>query len=394
MKKVFLSACTLLSLMKLQAQQKDSAFVPRKLHIDEINLVSSYYHQDGNNSAVTGGIGTEKLTDIANVLDIKLFRYDRKGRKNNFGLEMGIDHYTSASSDKIDLKANSSASSADTRFYPSVNWSRENETKGSTFGGGLSFSNEFDYQSIGVNVLYAQKTRNRNGEFTARLQAYLDKVKMIAPYELRSPSNEDVEDEGWKNRNSYSGSFSWTQVINRNLQVAVLADVVQQNGYLGLPFHRVYFTDGSVHQENLPDSRFKIPVGLRANYFLGDRFIFRAYYRYYSDNWGLSAHTADLEVPVKISPFLSISPFYRFYSQHAVKYFAPYGGHTGKDEYYTSNYDLSTFNSNFLGAGIRWAPVNGVFGWQHFHMIELRYGHYDRTNGLNSNIVSLHLQYK
>jgi hypothetical protein len=33
----------------------------RTLKLDEINIVSAYYAQDGNHSAVTGGIGTEKL---------------------------------------------------------------------------------------------------------------------------------------------------------------------------------------------------------------------------------------------------------------------------------------------------------------------------------------------
>jgi hypothetical protein len=37
----------------------------RTLQLDEVNFVSSYYQQNGNHSAVTGGIGTEKLYDIA-----------------------------------------------------------------------------------------------------------------------------------------------------------------------------------------------------------------------------------------------------------------------------------------------------------------------------------------
>jgi hypothetical protein len=88
-----------------------------------------------------------------------------------------------------------------------------------------------------------------------------------------------------------------------------LADGVQQTGYLSLPFHRVYFNDNSVHQEALPDKRFKIPLGVRANYFLGDKVILRAYYRYYTDDWGLKSNTFSLETPVKISPFVSVSPF-------------------------------------------------------------------------------------
>jgi hypothetical protein len=178
------------------------------------------------------------------------------------------------------------------------------------------------------------------------------------------------------------------------LQVAFLADIVSQQGYLGLPFYRVYFSDGTVHQENLPDNRLKIPLGFRASYFLGDKVVIRSYYRYYSDDWGIHSHTANVEVPVKITPFLSVSPFYRFYNQTAVKYFAPYKQHTAQDTYYTSNYDLSKFNSSFLGAGIRITPPKGVFGLQHFNMLELRYGHYVKNIGLNANSISLNLKFK
>ncbi|RYE28994.1 MAG: DUF3570 domain-containing protein, partial [Sphingobacteriales bacterium] len=94
--------------------------------------------------------------------------------------------------------------------------------------------------------------------------------------------------------------------INTNLQLAFVADLTSQSGFLSLPFYRVYFNDGTVHQEKLPDTRTKLPLGLRANYFLGDNVIIRTYYRYYTDNWGLKSHTVNLEVPVKINPFVSL----------------------------------------------------------------------------------------
>ena len=174
----------------------------------------------------------------------------------------------------------------------------------------------------------------------------------------------------------------------------LLTDVVHQQGFLSLPFYRVYFLDGSVHQEKLPDRRLKIPIGFRANYFLGDRFVIRTYYRYYKDDWGVSSHTVNLEIPVKLTPFLSISPFYRYYNQTAVDYFKPYGVHTAQDQFYTSNYDLSKFNSNFFGAGIRLSPPKGVLGIQRLNMLELRYGHYTKNIAMNANIVSVNLKFK
>ncbi|HEX6426523.1 MAG TPA: DUF3570 domain-containing protein [Niastella sp.] len=394
MKRVFLTVLGIVALLKSFSQQAPdtTGFQTRKLKMEEINLVSSYYGQSGDHAAVTGGIGTQKLTDIANVIDVKLAKYDRKMRKHTFDIEVGIDHYTSASSDRVDLKANSSASYADTRIYPAVTWSMENEKKGTTVSAGVSSSTEFDYQSFGANVGFSKKTKDRNGEFSAKLQGYFDQVHLIAPEELRNTGV--AKDNGSANRTTIAGSLSWSQVINKNLQVMVLADLVQQQGFLSLPFYRVYFNDGSVHQEKLPDSRIKVPLGVRVNYFLGDRIIIRSYYRFYKDDWGITSHTASLELPVKITPFFSISPFYRFYSQTAVKYFAPYQQHTAQNTYYTSNYDLSKFNSNFLGAGIRLAPPNGVLNWQRLNMIELRYGHYTKNISMNANIITMNIKFK
>lgn len=393
MKKIILSIATLFALLQTNAQEKsteDSAFVSRKLKLEEVNLVSSYYQQDGDHATVTGGIGSEKLTDISNAIDLTLIKYDKKSRKHSFNLELGIDHYTSASSDMVDLQANSSASSADTRFYPSLNWSVENEKKGLQFSAGVSSSTEYDYQSFGGNIGFSAKTKNRMGEFSANFQVLMDQLKLIEPIELRGSGLTDPE----KNRNTFAASLSYSQIINEKFQLMLIADIVQQNGRLGLPFHRVYLQDGSVHQEKLPDSRFKLPLGVRANYFLNDWLIVRAFYRYYSDDWKVSSHTADLELPVRISPHFTIVPFYRYYTQTASKYFAGFEEHSIKDEFFTSNYNQSKFDSNFFGAGFRYVPSNGILGIKLINQMEVRYGHYNRSDGLNSNIVSLNLKFK
>jgi hypothetical protein len=394
---------TLFSAFAQPAVKDSSQYKSRKLSFEEANLVSSYYKQDGNNSAVTGGIGTEKLTDYSGSIDIKFSKWDRKNRKHSFYLEAGIDHYSSASSDKVNPQTISSASSADTRIYPSLSWTVENEKKGRSFGAGLSSSSEYDYQSFGANLSFTQKTKNRSGEFSARVQAYMDNLKYILPVELRpggggvnTGNGDDDDDEHYpsKSRNSFSTSLSWSQIMNQRLQLMFLLDLVYQKGYLGLPFHRVYFNDNTLHKENLPDSRLKIPVGFRANYFAGDKFIIRTFYRFYHDDWGINSHTFDVETPVKLGPFLSVTPFYRFYNQGAADYFAPYQKHSVADNYYTSNYDLSKFNSNFFGAGIRVAPPKGVFGLSRLNMVELRYGHYSRSTGMKADIVSLNVKIK
>ena len=381
----------ILAAFSQNTQKVDSTYRSRKLKFEEANIVSSYYAQDGNNAAVTGGIGTQKLEDISTVIDLKLVKYDRRDRKHSLSLELGIDHYTSASSDNIDPAPLSSASYSDNRFYPSIGWTMENEVKRTTLGAGLYYSSEFDYQSLGGHISFSKKTKNRSGEFSAKLQLYDDQLSAIYPIELRSSlagSDPDMS------RNTYSGTLSWSQIINKNLQLMLEGEIVYQDGWLGLPFHRVYFKDNSVQIEQLPSSRIKFPIGLRANYFLGDKIILRVWYRHYKDDWNISSNTLQLETSIKLSPFFSLTPFYRFYQQTAADYFAPYAIHTANDKYYTSNYDLSKFNSHFFGAGIRMAPPSGVFNIQHLNSLELRYGHYQKNIDMNANIISLHIKFK
>jgi len=385
----------LLHAFSQSAPGDSTAYRRKKLKLEEVNLVSSYYTQNGDHSAIQGGIGSEKVTDLANGLELKFVGFDGKMRKNTLTAGMGVDYHTAASQAWIS-KTGASRRTDGLRLYPSLDWTRENEHKGTSFSLGAYYSNEFNYKSIGLNAGATKKTKN-NGEFGVKLSGYFDQVRLIFPSEFEPPYGSGTGDRkhpdyGSSPRETYTASFSFSQIINTRLQGTVLLDLVEQQGYLGLPFHRVYFTDGTDSVENLPSNRFKLPLGLRLNYFLGDRIILRSYYRFYTDNWGLHSHTASLEVPIKITPFFSVSPFYRYYTQTAVKYFAPYEQHTKTDGYYTSNYSLSAFSSNFFGTGLRIAPPNGVLGG--LNTMEIRYGHYTQTTDLVSDVISLNLTFK
>ena len=388
----------------------------KPLKLEEVNLVSSYYKQEGQHSAVTGGIGDEHVVDLSNGLELKFVSWDPDHNKHTLSLEMGFDHHTAASSAYVSKSGASSTQG--TRIYPSVNWTIEND-KGNSIGFGSYYSTEYNYQSFGLDV-HATRKLSSNSELNAKVTGFFDKVKMIYPSELvpgttvtttptgptyyttasgrtvalGSSLGKSVKDAiPTSPRNTFTGSLSFAQIINTRLQASVTVDMVSQNGYLGLPFHRVYFADGTAHVENLPSTRTKIPVGVRLNYFMGDNVVVRSYYRYYQDDWGLTSHTAEVEVPIKLSSFFSVSPFYRYYTQTAAKYFKPYGAHTASDTYYTSNYSLAALTSQFIGAGVHMAPPNGIMN-QHFSALEIRYGHYTQSTDLYASSISFAFTFK
>ncbi|HWB25603.1 MAG TPA: DUF3570 domain-containing protein [Chitinophagaceae bacterium] len=419
MKKLFLTTIGLYLLLLNAFSQSSSTdstgYEPRPLNLEEANLVTSYYQQTGDHSAVTGGIGTEKVTDFSNGFELKFTGVDYHGLKHTLTAGLGIDHHTSASSAYVSKTGASKTGGS--RVYPSLNWEVENRPEGTTFGAGLYYSSEYNYKSFGINAEFAKKT-NSNGEFSAKGNVFFDQVKLIYPSELvpgtttteaggtttyTTASGRTVTLSGGRGGQEYnipssprttvSGSFSFSQIMSKRLQGSITVDVVGQSGYLGLPFHRVYFTTGTDAVENLPSSRYKLPVGVRLNYFLGDKIILRSYYRYYTDDWGITSHTASLEVPVKVTPFFSIAPFYRYYVQTAAAYFAPYEQHKETDTYYTSNYAYSAFSSAYAGVNIRIAPPKGLFN-SYLNTLEIRYGHYTQTTDLASNVISLAFTFK
>jgi hypothetical protein len=431
MKKLSLSVIGLYLMMAHAFSQTNafdsSGYKPKKLKLDEINLVTSYYDQTADKSAVMGGRtdykGNADVTDFANGIDVTFIGWDKKQRKNTLSLGLGIDYHTAASQAYVD--SNGTSRNNGTRIYPTLSWSRENDKKGTSFGFGAYYSAENNYYySFGLNGSVSKKNKN-NGEFSLKVVSFFDQIKMIYPTEFipvtketpvdsalqlhyittASGRSELVNSSGTvvgkskapeipsKPRNTLTASLSFSQIINQRMQGSIELDMVYQNGYLGLPFHRVFYNTGKDTIENLPSQRFKLPIGFRLNYFLGDKIIIRSYYRFYADSWGLVSNTLNLEVPVKITPFFSISPFYRYYMQTAARYFAPYAVHTEDEQYFTSNYALAAFNSNLFGAGLRLAPPKGVFT-NSLRILELRYSHYTQTTDLNANIISLNLTFK
>jgi hypothetical protein len=405
MRKIFLtvvgSFLLFLNSFSQSAADSTSEYHSPKLKLEEANLVTNYYSQTGNHSAITGGVGTQQVTDVSNVVELKFIRWGMMDRKITLDFDLGIDHHTAASSAYVSKSG--ASKTGGTRIYPSANWQIENNEKRTTLGLGAALSFEYTYHSYSINAIYSKHSIDKNTEFSAKANIFMDAVKMIYPSELRpatsavtsaSSGDDSSQNIPSKLRSTFATSFTLSHVINKNMQVALIGDVVAQGGYLGLPFHRVYFSDKSVGVESLPDSRFKLPVGVRFNYFAGDKVIFRTYYRYYVDSWGISAHTASIEAAVKITPFLSVSPFYRYYTQTTSDYFAPKYGKPAQVAYFTSNYEYSAFNSNYEGINLRYVPLNGVFGIKNLSMIELRYGHYGQTTGLVANNISLNLRFK
>lgn len=483
MKNILIVICVLSGLFSFAQEDQSTAYKKRVLETTEVDFLTSYYSQDGDNASVTGGIGDEHLTDFTPTIVISLPLND----DDVLTIDAGVSAYTSASSSNLDpfdrtkdvtttsttvvsgasssrsvsnssvakvvaptpWAASSGASSSDTWASIRADYSHSSDDRNTIVNADVSFASEYDYMSIGFGGGITKLFNEKNTTFNVNAKVYLDAWQPKYPTELDTYfvdanqnlnnsffANVDILDQSgnaidknssnvWsplkspiisnKARNSYSLSFSFSQILSKNAQISLFFDLVQQDGWLANPMQRVYFGDvdnfyignassipnytsrsnDDVFQladdiERLPSKRFKIPVGMRLNYYLSEVFTLRTYYRFYTDDWGVTSHTAEIELPIKISSKFTLYPSYRYYNQTAADYFAPYEANVSTSEFYTSDYDLSEFNANQYGLGVSYTDIFakthiGKFGLK---SIDLKYNSYERNTGLTAGIIS------
>ncbi|WNJ19664.1 DUF3570 domain-containing protein [Pontibacter sp. G13] len=394
----FACMCVLLSMLAFpitgQAQSSRGDSLQPALPVD-VDFLFNYYEQEGVHSAVTGGIGSEELTDFASQVHV----FAPLDSFQALQVQASLNHYTSASTDRIDSYV-SSASRRDSRTSLVMGYQQKDRSTPLTWGvrGGMGIESDYFSSSLGGTVDWSPVNGSRS--WTLDAQAYWDRWIVIYPEELRELGLVSVPTD---KRRSYSLSFTLNQIINPRLQASITGAWVLQQGLLSTPFHRVYRTpsDSLPTIERLPTSRFKFPIGIRANYFAWDFLVLRGYYRLYLDTFDLLAHSMELETPIKLGNAFTIAPFVRYHIQQGSKFFAPYQEHDPSSAYYTSDYDLSGFSSTKWGAQITIAPAFGLMRFRSsprkmgmFRSLDLRGSRYDRSDGLNAWTLSLGMNWQ
>ena len=265
----------------------------------EIDFLFSYYEQSGNHSAVTGGQGTEELHDYAGIIIVNVPIKETK----NLRIENGISYFTSASHDNINPNTITSASYADMTSYLDVTYSNYDTAKRHSYGiNGRVLMEEY-FGSISMGGFYAKLSEDLSREIKFTTNFFADKwalyypIKKLYPVELKSSGINFVDTD---KRYSSHFNLSLSQIMNKRLQVSFSLGLIHQTGLLSTPYHRVYFDGENLPRvEQLPGTKLRFPVSMRLHYFLGDRIIFRMFYRYYWDTFEVEAHSINLEVPIK-----------------------------------------------------------------------------------------------
>ncbi len=210
---------------------------------------------------------------------------------------------------------------------------------------GFTNSSENDYEA---NTVYFSVSQEFFGGMSTLTMGYAQGWDEVGIFGNDSFS-EDAD------RRNYQLGLS--QVITRNSLVGVDLEVVTDEGFLQNPYRQNRYIDPNdssaflYQPERYPETRTSTSVAFRALYYLPYRASIRAEYRYFSDTWGINAHTIELGYVHGLNQHWTLEGSIRYYDQSEADFYGdlfPFENsqtHLGRDK------ELSSLSGTTLAAG-------------------------------------------
>jgi hypothetical protein len=156
-------------------------------------------------------------------------------------------------------------------------------------------------------------------------------------------------------RRSYRVGLS--QIVTPQLLMGASYELVTDEGYLNNPYRSVRYLDPdsasgySYEPEVYPHTRTSNAAAVRARYFLPYRAALHGEYRYFTDTWGIDAHTVELGYTHPWTERWVFELGYRFYTQTAADFYSDLFERPDQQNFMARDKELSTFSSHMLSLG-------------------------------------------
>jgi hypothetical protein len=165
-------------------------------------------------------------------------------------------------------------------------------------------------------------------------------------------------EKGSMDRRNYS--IGLTQILTKKLIATLSYESIAQDGYQQNPYRSVrYCSDTacastSSQEEIYPRTRASNAVGIDGRYYLPYRASVKLGYRYYTDTWGIRAHTGELEYVHPIGTRWMIEGRVRYYTQSAANFYSDLFPYIDAQNFLARDKELATFNDVAFHIGADW----------------------------------------
>lgn len=205
---------------------------------------------------------------------------------------------------------------------------------------GANVSVESDYKSVGLSASLLQNFNDKLTTLTTGLSVSLDSVSpdggVPVPMQLLStvvvpppppPGGEDDgDDEGGESKTALDAIVGVTQVLTRRALTQFNYSIGLSSGYLNDAYKVISVVDGTTGAtvdyrfEGRPDSRLRQSLYWKYVYHLPQDVVHLSY-RYYWDDWGITAHTVDLHYRFELLGRSYLQPHLRYSAQTAADFY-------------------------------------------------------------------------
>jgi hypothetical protein len=281
-------------------------------------------------------------SDATTVISPRIRANKQFGESTNIDATYAADIWTSAS---VDIRASASVRPV-TEQRDEVDLGLRQELGDIHLRGSYRFSSEHDYTSHGLTVGGAVDLAQNAATLDVSLHVFADTVGQSG--------NPDFA----RALTTLDGSVAYTQVLDPVMFLTLTYEVAHNGGYQASPYRYVgvggtgFGCVGASYclPEYVPPDRTRHALAFLIRRAFAESLSLGFNYRLYLDDWGLTSHTALVDMGLNVGAATLLSLRYRFHMQGAVSFYQPVYQALAPDQYRTRDRELSELTYHRAGA--------------------------------------------
>jgi len=159
-----------------------------------------------------------------------------------------------------------------------------------------------------------------------------------------------------------------SQVITKNMLMALSVDTITDEGFLNNPYRKTRYIDPGdstsfiLEDEIYPGTRTSNAYALRTKYFLPYRAALHAEYRIFKDSWGIDGSNIEVGYTHPVGENWIFDIHYRTYSQTKADFYNDLFPFSNSQNFIGRDKELSTYTNNTLGFGASYEFIKNESG--------------------------------
>jgi hypothetical protein len=176
--------------------------------------------------------------------------------------------------------------------------------------------------------------------------------------DIKDPQGQIINDPTFHQQADHRGySLSLSQILTRNMILGLNYELLTDEGYLANPYRQIrYLSPGTANGFTLanqvyPNTRTSNAASAQLKYYLPYRAALTAEYRFYTDTWGVVAHTLEFDYTHPAWKHWIFDGSLRFYKQTHADFYSDLFPRADYQNFMARDRELAAFDDYTVGVG-------------------------------------------